>query len=285
MNNRIEQVLNETGLNWTVREESMVTASGIVIPDRKALIREDNNEVLSVHGDGYQAYQNYQLVELLDRVSNQIGLPIHSGGLFGEGKKVFIQLKSNDISLGSDKVVGYITGINSFDGSTSLAFGPSNLTISCQNKFFAVFKALETKIKHTKNMELRIDDVCKGMEVAMKEEAKMFETIKRMFETEFGAKERDYVTKTLFNVKDDVNLMQIDSVSTTTRNRITTFEHDLLRELKEKGNTLWGLFSGVTRYTTHSLGKGNDSTENKMFGTYGNRERQIFANLSELVGG
>jgi len=285
MSNRIEQVLNETGLNWTVREESMVTASGIVIPDRKALIREDNNEVLSVHGDGYQAYQNYQLVELLDRVSNQIGLPIHSGGLFGEGKKVFIQLKSNDISLGSDKVVGYITGINSFDGSTSLAFGPSNLTISCQNKFFAVFKALETKIKHTKNMELRIDDVCKGMEVAMKEEAKMFETIKRMFETEFGAKERDYVTKTLFNVKDDVNLMQIDSVSTTTRNRITTFEHDLLRELKEKGNTLWGLFSGVTRYTTHSLGKGNDSTENKMFGTYGNRERQIFANLSELVGG
>jgi phage/plasmid-like protein (TIGR03299 family) len=284
MSNRIEQVLNETGLNWTVREESMVTASGIVIPDRKALIREDNNEVLSVHGDGYQAYQNYQLVELLDRVSAQVGLPIHSGGLFGEGKKVFIQLKSNDLTLGSDKVVGYITGINSFDGSTSLAFGPSNLTISCQNTFFSVFRTLENKIKHTKNMELRIDDVCKGMENAVKEEAKMFETIKRMFETEFGAKERDYVTKTLFNVNENVNLMEIDAVSTTTRNRITTFEHDLLRELKEKGNTLWGLFSGVTRYTTHSLGKG-DSTENKMFGTYGNREREIFRELSELVGG
>jgi len=262
----------------------MVTASGIIIPDRKALIREDNNEVLSVHGEGYQVYQNYQLIELLDRVADKIGLPIHSGGSFGEGKKVFIQLKSNDLSLGSDKVVGYITGINSFDGSTSLAFGPSNLTISCQNKFFATFRTLENKIKHTKNMELRIDDVCKGMEFAVKEEEKIFETIKKMSVTEFSAKERDYVIKTLFNVKDNINLMDIDSVSTTTRNRITTFEMDLLRELKDKGNTLWGLFSGVTRYTTHSLVKDN-SVENKMFGTYGNRERQIFANLSELVVG
>lgn len=284
MSNRVEQVLSETGLNWTVREETIVTASGIIIPDRKALIRDDNNEVLSVHGEGYQVYQNYQLIELLDRVADKIGLPIHSGGSFGEGKKVFIQLKSNDLSLGSDKVVGYITGINSFDGSTSLAFGPSNLTISCQNKFFATFRTLENKIKHTKNMELRIDDVCKGMEFAVKEEEKIFETIKKMSVTEFSAKERDYVIKTLFNIKDDINLMDVDSVSTTTRNRITTFEMDLLRELKDKGNTLWGLFSGVTRYTTHSLVKDN-SVENKMFGTYGNRERQIFANLSELVVG
>ena len=284
MNNRIEDVLNQTKLNWTVREEAIVTASGIEIPERKALIRDDNNKVLSVQGEGYQMYQNSQLVELLDRVSSQVGLPIHSGGLFGDGRKVFVQMKSNDLKLGTDKVEGYITGINSFDGSTSLAFGPSNLTISCQNTFFAVFKSLETRIKHTKNMDLRIEDVCRGMEQALVEEVKMFETIKRLSEAEFGAKERELTTKMLFNIAKDVKLNEIEALSTVTKNRVSAFEADLLRELKEKGNTLWGLFSGVTRYTTHSLGK-TDSTENKMFGVYGNREREIFKELSELVGG
>ena len=134
-------------------------------------------------------------------------------------------------------------------------------------------------------MDLRIEDVCRGMEQALVEEVKMFETIKRLSEAEFCAKERELTTKMLFNIAKDVKLNEIEALSTVTKNRVSAFEADLLRELKEKGNTLWGLFSGVTRYTTHSLGKKTDNTENKMFGVYGNREREIFRELSELVGG
>jgi len=126
--NRTQQVLNKVGLNWTVREESITTESGIIVPKSKAIIREDTNTVLSVHGDGYFPYQNHQMVDLLDKVSQQVGLPIHKGGYFGGGEKVYLQLKSNDLKLGNDRVEGFITGVNSFDGSTSLAFGPSNIT-------------------------------------------------------------------------------------------------------------------------------------------------------------
>ena len=44
--NRIQDVLNETNLNWTVREESLTTQSGIIIPKQKAIVRDDTNEVL-----------------------------------------------------------------------------------------------------------------------------------------------------------------------------------------------------------------------------------------------
>ncbi len=178
--NRTQQVLNKVGLNWTVREESITTESGIIVPKSKAIIREDTNTVLSVHGDGYFPYQNHQLIELLDKVSNQIGLPIHRGGMFGDGAKVFIQLKSNDLKLGTDRVEGYITGVNSFDGSTSLAFGPSNITISCQNSFYAAFRNMDTKVRHTKNMIMRVDEICRGLEGVVREEAEMFEDIKKM---------------------------------------------------------------------------------------------------------
>ena len=282
MENRIDNVLNQTGLNWTVRQESLTTESGIIIPKQKAIVREDTNEVLSIHGEGYYPFQNHQLIETLDRVSQQIGLPIHKGGSFGNGQKVFIQLKSNDLKLGNDRIEGFITGINSFDGSTSLAFGPSNVTISCQNTFFAAFRSMDTKVRHTKNMVLRVDEICRGLERVIEEEQVMFQDIKRMSETRLNKKQEDWVTRTLFNIMKDVDLNNEEQVSTVTRNKLTRFYVDLNGELREKGDNLWGLFSGVTKYTTHSLTK-NDNTEVKMFGKVGVTEQSIFNKLVELV--
>ena len=279
---RIQDVLNQTDLNWTVREESLTTESGIIIPKQKAIVREDTNKVLSIHGEGYYPYQNHQLIELLDKVSQQSGLEIHRGGLFGDGQKVFIQLKSNDLKLGDDKIEGYITGINSFDGTTSLAFGPSNVTISCQNTFFGAFRSMDTKVRHTKNMVMRVDDICRGLEKVVEEETKMFEDIKMLSETRMTKESEDWVTRTLFNIMRDVDLNDEESVSTVTRNKLSRFEIDLNGELKEKGGNLWGLFSGVTKYTTHSMKK-DDNSENKMFGVYGQRERHIFKELVEMV--
>ena len=280
--NRIQDVLNQTDLNWTVREESLTTESGIIIPKQKAIVREDTNKVLSIHGEGYYPYQNHQLIELLDKVSQQSGLEIHRGGSFGDGQKVFIQLKSNDLKLGDDRIEGYITGINSFDGTTSLAFGPSNITISCQNTFFGAFRSMDTKVRHTKNMVMRVDDICRGLEKVVEEESKMFEDIKMLSETRMTKESEDWVTRTLFNIMRDVDMNDEDSISTVTRNKLSRFEVDLNGELKEKGGNLWGLFSGVTKYTTHSMKK-DDNSENKMFGVYGQRERHIFKELVEMV--
>ena len=280
--NRIQDVLNQTDLNWTVREESLTTESGIIIPKQKAIVREDTNKVLSIHGEGYYPYQNHQLIELLDKVSQQSGLEIHRGGSFGDGQKVFIQLKSNDLKLGDDKIEGYITGINSFDGTTSLAFGPSNITISCQNTFFGAFRSMDTKVRHTKNMVMRVDDICRGLEKVVEEETKMFEDIKMLSETRMTKESEDWVTRTLFNIMRDVDMNDEDSISSVTRNKLSRFEIDLNGELKEKGGNLWGLFSGVTKYTTHSMKK-DDNSENKMFGVYGQRERHIFKELVEMV--
>jgi hypothetical protein len=52
-------------------------------------------------------------------------------------------------------------------------------------------------------------------------------------------------------------------------------------EITTKGDNIWGLFSGITHYTTHNL-KG-DANENKLFGRFGNREREVFADLGKLV--
>ena len=282
MNERTVEILNTTGLNWKVKQEGLVTASGVPVDGHTALVREDNNAILSVMSDGYYPYQNHELIELLDKVSNQTGLEVVKGGEFKNGRRVYVQLKSADLRLGNDKIEGYLTGINSFDGSTSLAFGPSNITISCMNTFFAAFKQMETKIRHTKNMVIKVDEFCRSLENILEDEQQMFRNIEKLSENRFTNKIKDEVIRSLFNIKHDVDLKDDEQTSTQLKNKLSRFYIDLNGELQGKGDNLWGLFSGVTKYTTHSLSKG-DNTEAKMFDIYGQREKQIFRNLVELV--
>jgi hypothetical protein len=265
-----------------VKQEGLVTASGVPVDGHTALVREDNNAILSVMSNGYYPYQNHELIELLDKVSNQTGLEVVKGGEFKNGRRVYVQLKSADLRLGNDKIEGYLTGINSFDGSTSLAFGPSNITISCMNTFFAAFKQMETKIRHTKNMVIKVDEFCKTLENILDDEQQMFRNIEKLSENRFTNKIKDEVIRSLFNIKHDVDLKDDEQTSTQLKNKLSRFYIDLNGELQGKGDNLWGLFSGVTKYTTHSLSKG-DNTEAKMFDIYGQREKQIFRNLVELV--
>ena len=44
---------------------------------------------------------------------------------------------------------------------------------------------------------------------------------------------------------------------------------------------MWGLFSGVTKYTTHFIGEGKEDT--KMFGSMAQKERKLFEQFAEVV--
>jgi hypothetical protein len=86
----------------------------------------------------------------------------------------------------------------------------------------------------------------------------------------------------LFGIKPEVDLNDEKSISTRTRNNLSRFYIDLNGELSQKGDNMWGLFSGVTKYTTHSYSK-NDNTEVKLFGGIGQVEQEIFSDLVHMV--
>jgi len=263
MENQVQDLLNQTRLNWSVRTENLQTASGIIIPDKIGIIREDDSTVLGIHSSGYVPYQNEQMMELLYKVSNKTGLEIHSGGLFNGGGKVYVQLKSDDLRLGTDRIEGYITGINSFDGSTSLSFGPSSKTISCQNTFWGAYRDMKNKVRHTKSLEIRVEEIVQEINKVEQVERQMFDNIVRLSETRIGQGNVDDVIRKLFNIDRNVDFRKEDSISTVTQNKLSRFYVDLNGEVQEKGDNLWGLFSGVTKYTTHSMGK-SGNTENKV---------------------
>ena len=274
-----QEFLTETNLNWTVSAQELQTSSGIILEKQVAVVRDDTQKVLSVRGKGYELFQNEQLIELLLKVSEKSGLELHKGGYFGDGEKVYIQLKSSNLRLGNDTIEGFVTGVNSFDGTTSLAFGHSNITISCQNTFFAAFRGLDSKVRHTKNMVYKIDDILRETDSTLLRERDIFDAIVRLSEVPVTEKAKDMVIRTLFDIKPKI--ASYDEVSTYIKNRLIIYNDDLIGEMKEKNETMWGLFSGMTKYTTHSIKE--DNTEAKLFGIFGERERVVFNKLVEMV--
>lgn len=276
------EMLNKTGLNWKVNKEQVQTTSGIIIPDRVALVREDTNTVLGIHTESYEPYQNDELLELLFRISQQSGLAVHTGGSFKGGEKVWFQLKSNDLDLpNNDKLKGYISGFNSFDGRTSLAFGNSSITVSCMNTFWRGYKQVDTRLRHSATMRPRIDEILKRIDVVLNEEKQMFNEVLMLGNTKLTPEVQELITKRLFEIGVEERL-DSPELSTNKKNKLVRFNYDLGIELGQKGDNLWGMWSGVTRYTTHSMKRG-DNSESKMFGRTGSIEREIYKELVELV--
>jgi hypothetical protein len=220
------------------------------------------------------------MAELLLTLSQSAGLPIHKAGLLGNGSKVYIQLKTNDLNLGNDQVRGFLTAVNSFDGSTSFAFGHSTLTISCMNTFFGAYRQLDAKVKHTKSMQVRIENLIRTSEVIRTEELKNFELIRKLASTPITREMVAETFMTMFNVKVEDLVAKSDSISTRTLNNVHRFQTAMETELATKENTLWGLFSGVTRYTTHMLA---EKEESKMFGSIATKERHLFTEFAKSV--
>jgi len=277
-----QDILSEAGLNWNVRSETTKTKSGIIIPKQIALVRQDTEKVLGTHKETYCMYQNDELLELLFQVSRSTGRKLKGGGYFGDGEKVYFQLESESMNLNGDRIDGSITGVNSFDGSTALGFGNSNITISCRNTFFMAYKTLGTKFRHSATMRPKIEEVLKQITKLVEEEKQTFKTIERMANIRMDAAVKQLVTRMMFDVKEQMTAEEIKELSTRKKNNIIKFDRVVSGELSEKGDNLWGLFSGVTKYTTHEMKKG-DNSENKLFGRTGTIERNIFNKLEESV--
>jgi hypothetical protein len=130
-------------------------------------------------------------------------------------------------------------------------------------------------------MIIKVDDLLRSAEQVRIEEKANFETIQKLAEVPMADKWVDEVLKGLFAVSLADVKANADTISTRNKNNIMRFRDALAQETAYKGKTLWGLFSGVTKYTTHMLGSDKDDT--KMFGSVAQKERKLFEQFAEVV--
>lgn len=151
-----------SGLNWTVSDKPLFAQIGedyIPFPEKKMIVRDDNNSPLGIVGADYQSVQNHDLFELVQCLQEfDSEMIVESAGHFGGGKTVFLQVRMDSLAwkIGDDKIAPNLSIVNGHIGNYNTCIFPSTIRIICQNTLRMAMKkrndfSLGWKVKHSKN--------------------------------------------------------------------------------------------------------------------------------------
>jgi hypothetical protein len=171
------------------------------------------------------------------------------------GRKVFLQLGiEGDGLVGGDRIKRYVTVIDSNDGSTSLSIGIGDLTMSCANQFFKFYKQGQAKFRHSASLEHRIKEIPFLIETALSHSLRQIEVYNQLADHSITRELADQMVKYLLGFdKVYTSVADLSDKSTRSINKMDELYNCIEGEINDKGLNLWGLHSGVTKFTTHEL--------------------------------
>jgi hypothetical protein len=84
-------------------------------------------------------------------------LTVENQGFLNKGARVYIQLQVNkEFEVIGEGYKGYLTLINSHNGMTSVAIGPSMKRIICSNTFSEAYNEIGEKFRHSQGVTERV---------------------------------------------------------------------------------------------------------------------------------
>ena len=285
--NKVNEILVKHNLDFRIEKEQLLSASGKPTPFY-GLFNDKTGECINSVKEGYTVSQNDEVVELVLEGMQGFGeLSVSKAGALNGGRKVFIQLGIEGMSIvGDERIKRYVTVIDSNDGSTGLSVGIGELVMSCQNQFFKFYKSGQSKLRHTASLNQRIKEIPYLIEMALSESLKLTETYKQFQSTPVTKKLADEMVKHILGFDRLMSIKKEAELSTRSLNAMETLYDHITKETNQKGMNLFGLFSGVTSWTTHEKSaprRENGREESIMTGTnYRTNEQGLEFALNKL---
>lgn len=152
--NNLDDLLNAAGLNYNAVARDLYVDAGdeskILVPNKKMIVREDNNELFGIVSDRYQICQNRDALDFVQYID---GIELQKAGSLGGW--VYLIAKMPEVTIMGDTIRPNLIFQNSHDGSCSIRATICMLRIVCQNQFVRAFaeSPATVKISHLGNME------------------------------------------------------------------------------------------------------------------------------------
>ncbi len=269
--NKVNEILVAHNLDFRIEKEQLLSATGKPTPFF-GLFNDKTGECINSVKEGYTVSQNDEVVELVLEGMQGFGeLSVSKAGALNGGRKVFIQLGIEGMSLvGDERIKRYVTVIDSNDGSTGLSVGIGELVMSCQNQFFKFYKSGQSKLRHTASLTQRIKEIPMLIEGALAESLKLTETYKQFQSTPVTKALADEMVRYILGFDKTMSVKTESELSTRSLNAMDTLYNHITKETNQKGMNLFGLFSGVTSWSTHEKSaprRENGREESIMVGT------------------
>ena len=148
-------------LDWTVSTRPLFYAGNEGTPvkweERVAVVRDDNGICLGAVSPTYETVQNSDLLSLIDPMVQEGLLQVETMGHLNHGAKVFAQAKINqEFRVIGEDYKGYVTLLNSHNGSTAVSIGSTMTRVICGNSFTAAYSDISERYRHSAGVKDRV---------------------------------------------------------------------------------------------------------------------------------
>ncbi|MCK5872883.1 MAG: DUF932 domain-containing protein [Methylococcales bacterium] len=280
---KTKEILIDYGLDWKIEKRALVDITEIekdplnpmLMPEKTpffSLRNMSNGQHLHSVKNGYTVSQNEDLVYSILKGTEAFGniKPIFGASIRG-GRKVMLQFELEGKSyVNDDMITQYITGMDSNDGSAGFAIGIGDKTASCKNQFFHFYKSAFAKVRHSATLEQKLKELPMMIEQALLENMKMINLYKDFASVPIHTDNYHKMVNKIIGIDATLSNEDLKVFSTQKKNSMNKLYKCIQIETSTKGQTLWGLHSGVTRYTTHHRSVPNREhgrLESQMVGT------------------
>ena len=253
-----EQILEQNGLNWEVIKKPLIYAgdctpeanNGLHHTPYYGIVREDTGEVCTTVSEAYEPTQNHTIIETMQKIAGENELEIVKALPLHNGRKIVVQMKRPDniIDIGGESTEQYVYAINGHDGSSSLKFGFMNKVIFCQNQFGWLSGNAFSGYRHTKSIQNKVEQLPSIINFS-----DQYDKI-----TDLQMFSNESATPSLVNDLVDY-LANTDKLPISSRraNMVRDINACIYIEMNRISHTKWGVFNGITKYTTHEKSSPN----------------------------
>ena len=241
-------------LNWEVELKEIIIPRQNQ-PNRFALTRTEDNSLIDIKSKRYHPVYNRDLETIKERILDTRGFDFKGYQEFSGGKRIlsFFENKRTDLQLCGQDVRDYLIIGNSHDSSSKLFIGTSNYMFRCENQFSEKVRSFQMRHDQPFNIDdIQIDQVINSYETGRRA---IYQRMEKLKEVRVDMNLVHHLAIKLLGAESRKEQMN-DIPQLKDSKQTVLFLKCIEIEIRELGPTLWGVFNGVTRYTSNHL-KGN----------------------------
>ncbi len=238
-------------IDWEIQSKDIYVSNSYV-EGKKAIVRNDNESVLGIVGKDYCPVSNEQLLHFCHALSQAGTFEFKGFDVLNKGKLIlaFLENKKPGLLLNSCPMKEYLIIGNSHDGTRPFYIGTGSSLARCENQFYSTLKVFQKK--HNSPFAPSFNQI---------------QGLLRSYESKKDSLIKTFEGMENIRVNDDaiVQLMKevhkmLASDSSIAKSEAWMYspsmqllQQSIYREMQDLGNNAFGLFNGVTWYTSHEM--------------------------------
>lgn len=289
----IDEMVVAAGLDWSVVQVPLMAEHNgekVEIPNKVALVRDSDNQFMSITGPNWKPLQNRDAMEFFREYTEAGGATLETAGSLHDGRVIWALANVNKgFTLnGRDQVNGYILLTSPHESGVSISVRTTTVRVVCANTMaMAVSQNKNPEYRQSHAKTFNTDAARETILLAQhqvelhEQESKALQGLKmNAFDTiKFLAKQFQPAV-----LNEDAMVKSLLTNPSLQNAKMAAVLHSVVRAPGATAGNAYGILNGVTHWADHKAGKTQDARlYNSWMGENGRVKLNVKRELLEMA--